>query len=484
MVLSRLATESRAQSKLRKLDLPMTRISLPASLARSMAILAAVAIALPASAGVLAVGFGVGISPEAARAAARADLAAWLARTTLGRRELPVLAIEFARAGGSGGEVLYEARLTDASLAAYRREASQIENRLRRFEPQGPGAMREPAAELGEWLATVDQYRRLGAVLRLFSASAPKEIELDEVASRRRGLELLSPAADAKEVAQRLKRDLDAANVARCRVIAPVDDDAQEVSEFSAAVADALRGLLGATTEDAAPCTLDGTYSRVDGRVLLTVFLLDASFNTRRAFVFALKPGSDAPPRSLSPSASEFVATLNRGLVRNAIEVNVRTGRGTRGLYYRPGERDTLLVKLDRPGYYYIVGHVQKDAVRFSYLMEIGEAGAANRFVRRVSAEQVHRWQAVGEFTVEAPLGLEAVQVFAASAAPERLLPATRLDPVRNLYLLGSDPVAAVKRTRGLVRVNLAGAGNPSGAKGTEASLQVGEAVLQFSTLP
>ena len=473
------------QSKLRPLDLPMPAIFLRARRAAGTAILiAAGAIALPASAGVLAVGFGVGLSPEAARASARADLAAWLGRATLRRRELPLLAVELARTGGSGREVLYEARLTDASLAAYRSEALRIESRLRRFEAESAGGARPRADELGEWFAAVDQYRRLGAVLRLFSTSAPKEMALDEAASRRRGVELLPASADANEIAQRVKRDLGAAQPARCRVIAPAGGELEEVSEFSAAVADALRGALGTGAEEAADCTLDGSYARVDGSTLLTLFLLDGSFNTRRAFLFALKGAADAPSRGLSPSAGEFVATLNRGQLRGGIQVDVRTGRGTRGLYYRPGERDTLLVKLDRPGYYYIVGHVQKDAVRFSYLMEIGEAGAANRFVRRVSAEQVHRWQAVGEFTVEAPLGLEAVQVFAASASPERLLPATRLDPARNLYLLGSDPVATVKRTRGLVRVNLTGASNPSGAKGTDASLQVGEAVLQFSTLP
>jgi hypothetical protein len=76
---------------------------------------------------------------------------------------------------------------------------------------------------------------------------------------------------------------------------------------------------------------------------------------------------------------------------------------------------------------------------------------------------------------------LEAVQVFATSESPERALPPTRFDPSRNLYLIGTDPSEAVKRTRGLVLINMTG--DPS-SKGPSAPRPVvGEAVLQFMTL-
>jgi hypothetical protein len=64
------------------------------------------------------------------------------------------------------------------------------------------------------------------------------------------------------------------------------------------------------------------------------------------------------------------------------------------------------------------------------------------------------------------------------------MLPATRLDPVRNLHVIGADPVAAIKRTRGLVLVNVPDSHQGPGGKAKPASLAVGEAVLQFSTLP
>ena len=166
-----------------------------------------------------------------------------------------------------------------------------------------------------------------------------------------------------------------------------------------------------------------------------------------------------------------------------AMGVDVRTERGRRGLYYHPGDRDRLMVKLDRPGYYYIVGHLAKADSRLSYLMEIGDPAAGNRFVRRVGPEAVNQWQSVGEFTVEPPFGMEAIQVLAASENPERALPPARLDPSRNLYVIGTDPGEAVKRSRGLVLVEM---GGPSGGKSPAPGSQltaVGEAVLQFMTL-
>src|SRR5262249_20685443 len=143
------------------------------------------------------------------------------------------------------------------------------------------------------------------------------------------------------------------------------------------------------------------------------------------------------------------------------------------------GDHDRLMVKLDRPGYYYVVGHVDKASSRLSYLMEISDAATGNRFVRRIGAEEANQWQAVGEFTVEPPLGLEAVQVFATSENPERALPPVRFDPARKLYVIGTDPGEAVKRSRGLVLVEMGG--DP--ARKTGGSSAVSEAVLHFMTL-
>lgn len=499
------------------LDLPMARTSLRPPLVRRIALLAASsAISIPAAAAVLAVGHGSGSSPEAGRAAAQADLAFRLQRRAAlqfesasgkaagsvrraiaGGRELPLIETEVASISVKGGNPLYEARLTDAGLAAYEREAQRLAARLRGSDR----ARKESTESLADSFARLDQYRRIRAVLGLFSAAVQPEVEVDEAALWSAAAKNLSPLSGAKDVARLVKRDLDRANIAEVRVIAPVRADTSEVTGFSGAIADELRSAVVAAARDrtAAP-TLDGRYARIDERLLLALYLMDASFNTQRAFVFVLPAEAERGFRA-PPAARAFAETLNRGLVRielkdggmaappspggagNSIEVSVRMGRGDRGLYYRPGDRDRLLVKLDRPGYYYIVGHVVKENTRLSYLMEIGKPGASDRFVRRVGTNDTHRWLTVGEFTVEAPVGLEAVQVFATSGPPQRMLPAARFDRARNLHLIGTDPVDTVKRTRGLVLVDVSDPRKHSGGNAEPVRFAVGEAVLQFSTL-
>lgn len=465
---------------------------------------------LPASAAVLGVGYGYGESPEAAGAAARTDLAlrlqrqaaahfdgvseriaASVKRAIAGGRELPMIDVELVRTGMSRRQMLYEARLTDASLAAYEREASRLASHLRGLDLSKSGTV-----EWSDALARLDQYARISAVLALFSSAPAAGMTLDETVLWSRAAKSLSPAAGATDVARRVKIELDRARIRHCRIVAPVTADGAQVTPLSAAIADELLGALGPAMPEKTTHTLDGRYARIDGRILLMLFVQDASFNTRRAFIFVLSAAADQRPNAPFGSGG-LAAALSRGLVRvemppgtapsptgSAMNVDVRMGRGNRGLYYRSGARDRILVKLDRPGYYYIVGHVQKEAERFSYLMEIGEQGAADRFVRHVAAGEAHRWQTVGEFTVEAPLGLEALQVFATSQPPDKMLPAARFDSRRNLHLIGTDPIDAVKRARGLVLVNIPAPGKEPAGKIAAAPFAVGEAVLQFSTLP
>lgn len=477
----------------------------PGRCARFLAACCLGVLALPAFAAVLLTGYGSAGSEDAARAAAREDLALRLQRAVALRlqtesarrdfiegREFPLIGIEMRSAGGR--PLRYEARLTDASLAAYEREAGSLAERLRKADPARISPDQGTAARLAEWFALLDQQRRITAVLRLFSSRRVPETAPSEAALGRLAVKKLPALSDPKDLARTVKIALARSNGSGTRVIAPVRAGSSEVTGLSGRIADDLRRELGLPSGDRpARHTLDGVYETIEGRILLKLFLLDASFNTERGFVFVLQNTADRGFRALPP-ANGLAEALSRGLVRvdlaeggagpksgEAMGVDVRTGRGRRGLYYHPGDQDQLQVKLDRPGYYYIVGHVEKADTHMSYLMEIGGRSGGSRFVRRVDAEGANQWQTVGPFTVEPPFGLEAVQVFATSESPERALPPTRFDPSRKLYLIGTDPGEAVKRTRGLVLVNVAGDPGRPGAGAPRPV--VGEAVLQFMTL-
>src|SRR5215831_256470 len=167
-------------------------------------------VALPASAAVLLAGYGSAGSDDAARAAARADLAVRLQRAVVVRlktdaarqafvegREFPLIGIEMANTG----RLRYEARLTDASLGAYEHEAARLGERLRKLDPASP-------AESFAWL---DQQRRVAAVLKAFS-NAPAEVALDEAALSRLAAKSLTPV-NPKDAAKAVKSAVDRANL-------------------------------------------------------------------------------------------------------------------------------------------------------------------------------------------------------------------------------------------------------------------------------
>src|SRR5512134_903307 len=227
-----------------------------------IALLAALAaVSMPASATVLAVGHGSGDSPEAARAAARDDLAlrlqrraevrlegargnaaASVKRAIAGGRELPLIGVKLASVGAKRGGERYEARLTDASLTAYRSEAGRLARRLRAFDPvRLPGSQRT-AEEIAEWLAHFDQHQRISAVLISLSPSPDGQLDLDEAKLWSVAVKTLSPVGGAKDVAQVVKRDLDRAGIAGVRVIAPVRANSLGVTSLAASIADEIRG--------------------------------------------------------------------------------------------------------------------------------------------------------------------------------------------------------------------------------------------------
>src|SRR5262249_2927918 len=131
-------------------------------------------------------------------------------------REFPLIGIEQASAGSSGGRQRYEARLSDASLAAYQREAEWLADRLRKIDPAKGSQDR-----FGESFAWLDQYRRIVAVRGLFSKPFP-DVRLDDAALARAAVKNLFPSTDASEVARAVRAALAGSNLTVARIVAPV----------------------------------------------------------------------------------------------------------------------------------------------------------------------------------------------------------------------------------------------------------------------
>jgi hypothetical protein len=149
------------------------------------------------------------------------------------------------------------------------------------------------------------------------------------------------------------------------------------------------------------------------------------------------------------------------------------TNRGTENVLFDEKDEVELLVKLNRSGYFYVVGLVDKKSENYSYLLELANADTDRRFVRYVNADDVNKWLSIGKFEASAPFGVESLQLIATSDDPINRLPPHPFDKRTELYLTASSAQKGIAMTRSLK------------PKRTESDKQYqGETVLMFTTMP
>ncbi len=144
-------------------------------------------------------------------------------------------------------------------------------------------------------------------------------------------------------------------------------------------------------------------------------------------------------------------------VVTDALRVDVSTNFGVHAVHLRRGQTVRLLVRMNRPAYFYVVGHVVRESEQFSYVLPLydGPAGEfrAERFTRLVPGDQANHLIDLGEFEVQPPFGLEHLIVTASTASLIDHLPKARYDAATNYFIIdGSrgNVARAVELTRGL----------------------------------
>lgn len=156
-------------------------------------------------------------------------------------------------------------------------------------------------------------------------------------------------------------------------------------------------------------------------------------------------------PMRFQPEQKSFDKELvKQQIIGHEFNVQLTTNHGARDLMFEAPQTLKLMVKLNQPGYFYLVGHTQSDNKKQSYLLDLNDASGPQKFLHYVGVEQINRWNVIGEFQVTAPFGTESLQVFATLDYPETALPATRFDGT--YHLIAGTAEQVVQKTRGLVR--------------------------------
>jgi hypothetical protein len=96
--------------------------------------------------------------------------------------------------------------------------------------------------------------------------------------------------------------------------------------------------------------------------------------------------------------------------------VSIKTGQGREQLHFSEGDQFELQIRLNKPGYFYIVGHTFMTDEPLSYLVEINPSiqNSPKRFIRHATVVETGEWINLGRFAVQPLLGRETLQLIAA----------------------------------------------------------------------
>ena len=392
--------------------------------------------------------------------------------------DLPLLGLRYVAIKGDGEAYGAKAVLDGAAaVPLYRRKLADLRSEFAAghaaLEKAGDGRMRyELLTRQVACLRSLTDHR-LVAVALGESVEEPPMSET-ELISAMAGLE---QAADSLPFAARLLlKDIDG-RVATVEAIVPAGSN--DRPPFGEALGNALRAET--RPQGAAPLTVRGDYRVLDdGRIDVVLELRRLSDRKIIAVkTVQILPVAYAGYRA-APLAPDVDRLIREGMVVTGdFRIDVTTDHGSRDLLFRDGESVHVLLRLNQPAYFFVVGHVVRESgEQFSYLLPMdGDAGGENRrdrFIRYLPPDQVNHLLDLGAFDVIAPFGTEHLQIVASTVERNLALPATRYDGSRQYHVIDGtvgNARAGIATTRGII------------PKSSGKVLST-EATLTFSTLP
>lgn len=327
-----------------------------------------------------------------------------------------------------------------------------------------------------EILTHLKQYYKYRTVAILLGSQSIPNIPITEMDIREELNQLKEQVDDLNMAAMLIAEGL--AHREKIYIYPPTLRLSHEITPFADAIKKRLSAHLHTVFDpNDAAFYLKGEYALVENGqdgVDLVYYLLDGTFNTLQTSLVSILPkaysGYDIEPKTL-----QFDKLLYEGFaVSNEFKIEVTTNLGRESLLFKQDEEVTFLIKMNRPGYFYLIGHVMKQGDKaYSYLVDLDDTGEIKdkrKFVRYVNIDDVNRWLSLGSFEMVPPFGVESVQLIASSKDLVDSLPNYRYDPKTTLCVISENPSEAVLNTRGI-------------KKKISKTVRSAEAVLLFTTM-
>ncbi|WP_339669555.1 hypothetical protein [Dasania marina] len=370
--------------------------------------------------------------------------------------DLPLIGVEYSCYQATNEQLCQASLDTTKAAELYRQKSNQlaasIENRLTAINNT---AASQRYDQLLDILANYDSYQQYRTVLLFFGAGneglAVPSYTRDAVVTQITALEAQAPSLTL--AAQLLTRGIKAKAI----FIQPATPrDSHEITPFSSALLSALRTRISSVSERAASAyVFSGTYQQHENGITVSYSLTDRQGNILQTRVAELAPSSYQHLQT-QPQSPDFDRLLHQGYaIASDFQAYIATNKGLRQLLFLNGEEIEILIKINQPGYFYLVGHIKNDQDELSYLVDMNDAEGDRRFVYYVNADEVNKWVSIGAFVVQPPFGVESLQLIASRKDLVGALPAYQYDPATDYYVLAHDISLGVMKTRGLKKKKL-----------------------------
>ena len=347
----------------------------------------------------------------------------------------------FVEAGLSyNSVVLYEAELKNVK--------KQIDRNLQNLKKKIPNAEKEVL--LKGILTNLAQYDRFRIVAQFMQSKNIPDVEITEEEIKNQLNRVLQKADTLDRGLEKIARGIKKKKI---YIYPPTTRNSSEITEFASAVKARLSALVNTVASpENAHYYLSGEYQILKNGIELTYHLLDTGRNTVHTVMATFLPAA-YKGYDIEPKTTDFDKLLKTGVVISGdLRVDVATSKGKRDLVFYKGERLKMLVKMNRPGYFYVVVHNLKKNEKYSYLIDYYEGKDDRRFIYHVSADEANKWIELGEFDVVPPFGVETLQIIASSEDLINKVPKNNFDYKTELYKIGNNPYESVGMTRGLIR--------------------------------
>ena len=328
--------------------------------------------------------------------------------------DLPLFGLSFdcRPKGGQNFCLVYmdTARALPLYLQKINGVVADINARLERVEKLPKSQHHQQLEKVAVDYAQFSKYRMVLLYLSGYEAviDSPK---ISQLIVQERLAALESRVATLELAAILLARDI---KVSSLYISPPALQDSREITPFSTAMWQALKQELTSTSDPArADYQYSGQYLLHEQGLRLSYHLVDRDGNTVKAQVVELTPDSYQNFRTTA-LAPDFDTLLHKGYaVASDFKAQLNTNKGSSQLLFEKGETAQLLVKINKAGYFYMVGHSKNDEIEISYLLDVNEASGNRRFIFYINADDANKWVSIGEFEISPPFGVESLQLIA-----------------------------------------------------------------------